>query len=236
MLRVTIITPSIGGRHLAKCLSSVSAQRSSRALITHLLVVDGPEHLASVGGIVNEHPNVRVMVLPWNTGAGGWNGHKIYAAVPHLLDETTDYVLFLDEDNTLEPDHVDALIAAIKEKPNASWGFAFRRIIDKNDIFICNDVCESLGSLHHTVLGQDDFLVDVNCYMLSLKVAQETSWCWQRKARDANGEVDRVLFKVLANVPHATSGRFTVNYRVGDARNDSVQANFFIKGNQRLWS
>ena len=237
MVHVTIITPTIGGKHLAKCLSSVALQRCGPDIdISHLAVVDGPCYVSQVRAIVQNWPKTVVVTLPWNTGKGGWNGHKIYAAVPHLLDERTDYVIFLDEDNTLEPDHVASMVACIQENPGAAWAFALRRIIDKNDQFICNDVCESLGSLHHTVLGKDDFLVDVNCYMLSTRVAHETSWCWQRKARDPTGEVDRVLYKVLSNVPHATSGRFTVNYRVGDARSDSVQALFFLDGNLRLWS
>lgn len=241
MQTVAIITPTVGSVHLRACVASVCGQTSSRPTrVIHVLVADGPEAAGKVRDVVESVPSGQTermfMALSWNTGSGGWNGHKIYAAVPHLLPQDVSYVMFLDEDNTLDADHVSTLTASLAGAPPGSWAFALRKIMSPRGETICLDVCESLGSLHHTVLHENDYLVDVNCYCLPLSLAQRTSWCWQRRARDPTGEVDRILCRELLPLPHRCSGVFSVNYRVGDARQDSVQAEFFVRGNQTLWS
>jgi hypothetical protein len=57
--------------------------------------------------------NYKILTLPWNIGANKWNGHRIFAAFGFLINE--DYVLFLDDDNWFEEDHVSSLINCIEE-------------------------------------------------------------------------------------------------------------------------
>ena len=109
---VTVITPTIGSPKLKDAIDSVSNQTYK---CKHLIVCDGTEYFdqvykLSVGG------DIQFCVTPENTGKTGGNfyGHRIYAAYPHLVN--SDYILFLDEDNWYEPNHVETLIETIESK------------------------------------------------------------------------------------------------------------------------
>ena len=127
---VTVITPSIGSKKLLDAIMSVATQTYK---CKHLIVIDGPEFSESVMDIIkitqmmDPQPNINVVVSPENTGKTGGNfyGHRIYAAYPHLLN--SDYILFLDEDNWYEPDHVETLVKAIEEK-NLDFSYSLRKI------------------------------------------------------------------------------------------------------------
>ena len=190
---------------------------------------DGPQYDSKVFSITESYDNVKMMNLPENTGAGGYNGHRIYAAVPYLID--ADYFIFLDEDNWIEPNHVESLVKTVSGN---DWAFSLRKIVDQEDKYICNDDCESLG-LWHTCLSQQEFFVDVGCYFLPKNIAIQTAPIWYRRARhpEEQPEVDRILSPfMMQNLPKFdTTGQYSVNYRVA-SRADSVQDSFFIKGNE----
>ena len=64
------------------------------------------------------------MVLPFATGTDRYNGHRIYGALSFIANG--DYFIFLDEDNALEPNHIDAaartaLILFRKEQWAEAW-------------------------------------------------------------------------------------------------------------------
>ena len=167
--------------------------------------------------------------LPENTGAGGYNGHRIYGSIPYLVN--ADYVVFLDEDNWIDEDHVESLV---DKSQFYDWVFSLRKIVDKESKYICNDDCESLG-LWPTVLSDTEYFVDVGCYFLPKNLAIQFSSIWYRRARhpQEQPEVDRLLMQVLLQkkYTHETTGNYTLNYRVGN-RADSVQAGFFLQGNE----
>ena len=74
---VAVVTPTVGGPHLEACVRSVQAQDLPN--VTHYVVVDGPEHEPAVDAVLAKFRNrapLRVLRLPHNTGAGGWNGHR----------------------------------------------------------------------------------------------------------------------------------------------------------------
>ena len=112
---VTIITPTIGSPKLIDAVNSVSKQTYGN--IKHLIVVDGREYAAPVFEQLGQpdRQGTKVVITPENTGKTGGNfyGHRIYAAYPHLLN--SDYILFLDEDNWYEPDHVESLVSLAEE-------------------------------------------------------------------------------------------------------------------------
>jgi len=222
-MKVAIITPTIGTKYLKRNLESVSKQTYKTK---HVVVVDGPQY---DNLDLLEYKDKTIVHLPENTGGGGYNGHRIYAAMPYLID--ADYFIFLDEDNWIDENHVESLVNAVKGK---EWAFSLRKIVDKEGDYICNDDCESLG-LWPTCLSEQEYFVDVGCYFLSKKLAINLSSIWHRRARhpDEQPEVDRLLMHVLREnkVPCATSGEYTLNYMVGN-RSDSVQAGFFQNGNK----
>jgi glycosyltransferase involved in cell wall biosynthesis len=228
-VKVAIITPTIGTKHLEKNLESVSKQ--TYMSFKHIIVCDGPQYQDKVYDIVKPYAynNVKVINLPENTGADGYNGHRIYGSAPFLID--ADYFIFLDEDNWIEPNHVESLVNTVK---GYDWVFSLRKIIDQDGKYICNDDCESLG-LWHTCLSANEFFVDVGCYFLSKKLAIQTAPVWYRRARhpEEQPEVDRLLMSILRQnkTKYQTTGEYTLNYRVGN-RTDSVQSEFFKRGNE----
>lgn len=224
-MKVAVVTPTIGTKYLEQNLLSVSKQTYKN--LKHVVVIDGPQYADKVKDI----GNVTLITLPENTGANGYNGHRIYASVPYLID--ADYFIFLDEDNWIDEDHVESLVETCA---GYDWAFSLRKIIDGEGKYICDDDCESLG-LWPTCLSDQEFFVDVGCYFLPKMIAIQTSSIWYRRARhpQEQPEVDRLLMHVLRQnkLRSQTTGKYSLNYRVGN-RNDSVKADFFLNGNKKM--
>jgi glycosyltransferase involved in cell wall biosynthesis len=236
-VKVSIITPTTGNPFLAECIESVRAQTYKN--VEHIVVVDGKERWQKADEIllaaefpngVNEH----VCVLPYPTGTNRYNGHRVYGAATYFADG--DYHIWLDDDNVLEPNHVESLVKLVQEK-NLDWAFSLRKIIDKDGNLICFDDCESLG-LWPSVLHPQDFFVDVNCYFVKKNVAVGMSPVWYRKFREPGQlEIDRAIAGTLMakqnNLKFDCTRDYTVRYRVGNT-GLSVQSDFFIQGNQKM--
>jgi glycosyltransferase involved in cell wall biosynthesis len=229
--RITVVTPTIGTPFLGRCIASVQAQTIPG--VEHLVVVDGQEHLERVQAVVDafrfKNP-VHVMVLPRNTGKDGWNGHRIYAAVPFLVD--TPFVAYLDEDNFYDADHLERLLQTLL-RHNQDWTFGLRKIVDANTgALLAHDNCESLGSFCHTVMGPQDFLVDTSAFLFKTPLAQAVSPHWMHRARQGDVECDRAVTRFLMARSRPVGSPFhTLNYSVSPASANSVQAGFFERGN-----
>jgi len=221
---VTIITATTGSQLLKQNLQSVKNQTYKN--IQHLVVIDGEHHKSKAKRFIT---NQDVIVLPYATGIEQYNGHRIYGGCTYFAEG--DYIMFLDEDNWLEENHIESLIE-VSDKH--SFSCSLRNIVDSAGKFICKDDCENLGNWQ-SVLG--DYFVDVNCFFLPKLLALQLSPLWYKRARhpDDQPEVDRALTSALKdnNIKCNVSGKYTVNYRVGN-RTDSVQAQFFITGNERM--
>ena len=115
------------------------------------------------------------------------------------------------------------------------WAFSFRKIIDKDSNVLCLDDCESLG-MWPSILHEKDYFVDVNCYFVRKELAVQMSPVWYRKFREPGQmEIDRAIAHVLMNnnLKFDCTRDYTVKYRVGNT-GLSVQAEFFIQGNQKM--
>jgi len=222
-MNVTVITPTTGTSYLRKTLDSVREQTYKN--VQHLVVVDGNHPKATV--ILQDYPNVDVIKLPYATGTERYNGHRIYGAATYLAKG--DYVCFLDEDNWLDPNHVESLIKVIQS--GNQWAFSLRKIIDKDGNYVCNDDCESLGKWQSCL---NDYFVDVGCYFFPKPLALQLTPIWYRKAREPGvPEVDRMLIHVLRenNLTCDTNYMYTLNYRTGNTER-SVQKEFFLHNNE----
>jgi glycosyltransferase involved in cell wall biosynthesis len=211
-IKIAIITPTIGTGFLERCVASVQAQDMPN--VTHWIVVDGPEHEARVRVVVDTYKHrmpIEVMVLPRNVGKE-WYGHRVYAAMPFLVDADTDFVAYLDEDNELEPGHVRHLS---------------RGVVGADSRVVCEDRCESLGGIAPAVNDPHDRLIDTSCFLLRKDLAIEIAPVWHGKYAQ-----DRVVTRwLLEHEPvHAVSRRHTVRYRVSD-KPGSVTSSFFVRGN-----
>jgi len=233
--KVIVITATTGNPHLTKCLLSVQAQTYPN--IEHLLVCDGQQFeakvdailagVAGVGGVT-----ITKMVIPWNSGANRYICHKIYASIPHLIHEPC-YISFLDEDNYVEPHHIQSMMDTIQTK-KCVWTYCLRNIIQPTGKFICRDLCESLGKIHSIFNSSEhspSYHVDTSCYLIPVEIVRRFSECWQRPAR-AQPEGDRCFYDNLSrNVKQfECTMKFTLNYRV-EGREDSVKPDFFLMGN-----
>ena len=226
---VTVVTATIGTPYFLRNMLSVISQTYSN--VQHLVVIDGEHHRKKVEAQMEKYVPSDVLVLPYPTGTDQYNGHRIYAAATYLAKG--DYIMYLDEDNWIEPNHVESLVKCLEVRPN-SYACSLRKITDMDGNFICNDDCESLGNWPSVL---NDHFIDVNCFFFPKNLALQLTPIWYRRARhpEDQPEVDRALTMVLKDnkINCCVSGEYTVNYRAGN-RADSVRPEFFIEGNKRM--
>ncbi len=222
---VVVITPTIGSPKLKDAVESV--QRQSYGNVKHLLVVDGKEHYLSTMNALPvsfETTEFDVMTLPYNTGANGFYGHRIYAGVPHLLN--ADYIFFLDEDNWYEPDHVASLVEVL-DRGN-DFAYSLRKIFNPDKSYVADDNCEALGKWPIYFTHNDpQYLIDTSSFAFKREFIQKTCHLWH----SGWGGDRRYFYSVLAGNPKwDTNYKHTLCYRL-DGNPGSVGADFFIKGN-----
>lgn len=233
--QVTVITATTGKPHVVNCIDSVNNQTYSN--VKHLIFADGPESAIRLRAFDKSTfakvPSI--IELPYPVGNNQWNGHRMYGAGTFLAPEESDYIIFLDDDNTIDPDHISSLMELIQKK-KLDWAFSFRKIVDANGEFICNDDCESLGHWS-SVLHEHDKFIDVNCYLMSRNIALAIAPVWYRKFRQQGQmEIDRAISYLLMEKIESnfdTTYKYSVNYKVGNSAL-SVQKEFFIAGNRAM--
>jgi len=238
-VKVSVITPTTGNPFLKECIESVRNQTYKN--IEHIVVVDGKSRWEQAEKVLfeaafprGESSSDRLLVLPYPTGTDRYNGHRVYGGTTYFADG--DYHLWLDDDNVLEPDHVEKLVNLVQEK-NLDWAYSLRKIIDKDGNVLCLDDCESLG-MWASILHPEDYFVDVNCYFVKKQVAVGITPVWYRKFREPGQmEIDRAIASVLMHqnnkLKFDCTRDYTVRYRVGNT-GLSVQAEFFLKGNEAM--
>lgn len=214
-MRALVITPTIGTKFLQQAIDSVKDQTIKTE---HWIIVDG-----KLENEFNLYPNGSYMMWPENIGNSGWNGHRHYAALPMMTN--ADFILFLDEDNWFEPNHVETMINFIKEQ-DLSWCYSLRNIVNQKGKFIATDDCESLGRWP-SVFAQDKHLVDTNCYCFKRKFLARVS----PQFYGNNFFQDRLFYNEVSKLlpDFECTGEHTVNYRVRPA-NEHIYA----EGNKAL--
>ena len=247
----TIITATTGNPILRKCIESVMNQ--THRPVQHLLFIDGPNHSHKVYDTVDnidwrnkdwlsgigrpgdkgaEGYDLNVIDLPYATGTNRWNGHRMYAAGTFLAEG--DYVMFLDDDNFLEPTHIEDCLKVIEA--GNDWAYSLRNLVSPDGTSLGQDNCESLGKWA-SVLHPDDYFIDVNCYFMKRLVAVAMAPVWYRQFRTPGQmEIDRAMIRVLTQQisnKYDCTYKYTVNYTVGNSPL-SVQPDFFKQGNAEM--
>jgi glycosyltransferase involved in cell wall biosynthesis len=225
---VTVVTATTGNKHLYDALLSVKKQTYDN--IEHYVVVDGVERKKEALKILKNFPNVKLLVLPYATGIDQYNGHRIYGAATYL--SSGKYITFLDEDNYYNNDHIESCVGLANQ--GYDWVYSFRNIINQQGQFVTEDNCESLGKWKSIL---NDNFIDVGCWFLSKTAALTVTPLWYRRARhpEEQPEVDRIITSTLMQhfSKFEATKKHSLNYRVGN-RADSVQAEFFLKGNETM--
>lgn len=228
---VIVITPTTGSPKLKDAINSVKNQTYSN--IEHLLVIDGVEHWKNAMDQLpvtleyddRSSDNIQTMILPYNTGAKGFYGHRIYAGIPHLLN--SDYIFFLDEDNWYDPDHVRSLVEVLDRGNN--FAHSLRKIYNPDKSYVCDDNCEALGKWPIYFSHKDpQYLVDTSSFAFEREFLQQTCHLWH----SGWGGDRRYLYSVMQQAKWDTNRKHTLCYRL-DGNPGSVDGKFFIEGNKR---
>lgn len=231
-MRAVVITPTTGLPELAKAIQSVAQQGAG---VEHWVVVDGVQYAEKAIKIVqdNAHPQLKLIVLPENTGMpqnhfwkleSGFYGHRIYASVAGLIN--AEYVLFLDEDNWFEDNHVRIMVEGI-QKHDFKWAYSLRKIVDKEGNFICNDDCDSLGIFpNQTNIN----FVDMNCYCFKTEFLLKLQHVFYMDSYNCDTEVFKQAFALCKATEFGGTGRYTVNYRC----TKDGQTKWFLDGNRKM--
>ena len=216
-----VVIPTTGSKSLGDALESVCKQthRNTECLV----VIDGPAYYDASLAILKNFPYVKHMTLPWNVGANGWYGHRIYFASAPLMEQ--DYWFALDQDNWFESSHIETMIAAC-ENNNWNWCHSLRKIYNSNKEYICDDDCESLGKWP-IYLNNQAHLVDTSTYCISKNVIVSVAPAWY-----SGWGGDRRFYQAVSQYfPNfGCTGQSTVCYRL-DGNPNSVNAEFFLQGN-----
>jgi hypothetical protein len=236
-MSVVVITPTTGSHHLAKAMESTNSQACE-----HWIVIDGEEHAQKVADILQagEFVNKKIIMLPHNTGRpkefygqmprgrmedqdGFFNGHRIYASMSYLINKP--YVMFLDEDNWYDKNHVEIMLAMMSAGIN--WCYTLRRLVDQEGNVIGEDNCDSLGVFANQ---RNVNCVDMNCYCFKTDFLVSIS-----QALYTGHKADKSLYKAAYAKndpfePMGCTGMSTVNYRI--SRDNQQQ--WFAEGNKKM--
>ena len=222
MNSATVVIAATGTPQLEDAVASVVNQTHTDTRCW--VIVDGPQFAERTLAITARYPSVQTAVLPENTGANGFYGHRIYAAASFMIN--TDYVLYLDQDNWMQPNHVETQVANCVQN-QLDWGYSLRSIYSPTKEYLLDDNCESLGRWP-IFLNDQSYLVDTSCYCIKREVIVQIGGAWY-----GGWGGDRQFF---ANVSRYfprfdTTGLHTLCYRV-DGNPGSVNKDFFVQGNE----
>lgn len=219
-MRVAVVTPTIASEHLVKCIDSVDKQTYED--IVHYIFIDGCQYEPAAREMLVGSPKTRMIELEENVGKG-WYGHRVYAACSFLVN--ADVICYLDEDNFLEPNHIETVVKKLQE--GNDWVYSLRNIHDKEGKFLCEDNCESLGKwpvyfnpeVHH---------IDTSCFAVRRDVAVHIGHAWY-----GQWGADRQFFGAIKKYfpKYSCTNQYTTNYRL-DGNENSVNEEFFIEGNK----
>lgn len=224
MKTFAIITPTIGGPELEKCILSLRGQDCKQ-----YLVVDGRAHFGDVSKIVDNLPadiNVSTIFLEENIGrtGGNWYGHRAFAAASFLVNE--EVLCYLDPDNWVEQNYIEAF-RAVLDDPEYQWAFTLRKVVNPGGAYIAHDDCESLG--HWPVMGTENrHHIDTGCFAVPKEIALKVGHNWY-----GQWGADRQFFGALKGFApkFGCTNQYTLNYRLGGATNMATQE-MFIVGNK----
>ena len=222
MKKVAVVTSTIGRKTLLDTIESVKKQTVP---CRHYVFVHGTEFHKKAKDILQHHSDVEAIYLPNNNGNPNYGMAPVYAAAPYIVSE--DYIFYLDDDNFFETNHVQSLVEHI-ENHQLDWAFSLRRIVADDGKYICDDDCESLGYFSNL---SNTNLVDNSCFALKTVTAREHASSWYYPVVS-----DRKFMAALFEGKKrcGCTGLATVNYRLSKDGSNSVNAETFLKCNERM--
>lgn len=224
MLTATVVTSTTGREWLAETIEAVQKQTYP---VKHWIFINGEgfhERGMELMSRYMPNENIRLCYLPGNGGnVGGVPGPEAtYAAAPFIVEG--DVILYCNDDDVFEPDHVESLVKLIGSK-NLDWAHSLRKAVSLEGEFVAEDDCESLGHWP-CVYNPNTYLVDCSSYAVRRELAVKVAPYWYYTPVG-----DRVFLAALKQYGRAygCTGRSTVRYRLQP--HGGVDAAFFRNNN-----
>jgi len=220
-MKVAVVTPTIGSTTLSECIQSVDEQTYEN--LTHYIVLDGDKEYGSrIWHQLEGATKIKTIRLEENVGKG-WYGHRVYAACSFLVN--ADVICYLDEDNWIEPNHVEELVKVLQE--GNQWAYSLRKIYNKEGEYLCEDNCESLGKWP-VYFNNEVFHIDTSSFAVRRDVAVNIGHAWY-----GQWGADRQFFSNLKRLfpKFDCSNQYSLCYRL-DGNPNSVNLEFFENGNK----
>lgn len=202
MPSIAVVTATTGRDTLKQTIESVANQTVA---CTHYIFADGDHAMWNTPKIFNGS-NLKICGLPVKTGGNGMMNGGIIAASAYLVQE--DLICWLDDDNWIEPDHIETLLAAKGDNP---YAYSLRKLVEPDGKFFDYDDFESLG-IHSG-------FIDLNCYLMDRQLAVQIAPLWYRTTGDLMVG-DRFVYECLRqnNLSYGETGKYSVNYRLNPKR------------------
>ena len=220
-MKIAVVTPTTGSPYLAKAILSARLQTVP---VDHYVFVDGREYWAKAYEITRQFPHLKVCQLPENTGKGGFNGHRIYAACSHLVN--ADIILLLDEDCFYAATHAETCSQFIQHQ-GLQWAYSLRKVVGESDEHLCDDDCDSLG-LWGNYAGAPYGFVDTNCFAFTKEALVMLGQVWHNNLYQTDVLVSNAFMEHFPK--YGCTGRYTVNYRLHGRALGKLRG-WFIPGN-----
>jgi hypothetical protein len=206
---VAVVTATTGRKELEQTIESVAAQTYP---CKHYVFFDGVEPRPLPNQVLVTH-------LPVKTGANGMLNGGINAMSAFIAQE--DLICWVDDDNWLEPNHVESLVEALGQN---RWAYTLRNLVEQDGSFYDHDDGESLG----VWTG----FVDANCYMVTRRnLATVIAHNWYTMGNNGINMGDRAMSAALRSLPANCTGEYTVNYRINARQNIK---DFFAQENAKM--
>lgn len=199
MPSIAVVTATTGRDTLKQTVKSV---REQTVPCTHYVFWDG----VPVPFDIDYGWQIDSIALPYKTGGNGMMNGGIVAASAYLVQE--DLICWLDDDNWIEPNHIETLLAAKEDKP---YAHSLRKLVEPDGTFFDFDDFESLG-IHSG-------FIDLNCYLMDRQLAVQLAPLWYKTTGDLMVG-DRYVYECLRgnSLPYGETGKYTVNYRLNPKR------------------
>lgn len=216
---VAVVMPTVLRPCVVGAVASVYRQ-AYRGRIQLMIGVDkAAAPLAALRETLERRPSnvsALVLALPYSTSVrhGGVHGALDGGALRSILSfmANSRHVAYLDDDNSWEPDHLQALMQAVQGKV---WAYALRMLVDEtNGREICVDRWDSVGVGRGRFAQQGGF-VDTNCLLVDKVAAARALGRWSETGTGGPGlTADRNFFAAIKDAPHGRVERATVRYGI----------------------
>jgi glycosyltransferase involved in cell wall biosynthesis len=228
-LSVAVVTSTIGRPTLRQTVESVKAQTRQ---CEHYVFIHGQQYAPQAWSNLPRYNHTKVVQLPHNgnrpnSEGMGYGMAPVYAMAGFVVAE--DVVMYLDDDNWYEPDHVESLVSMIEEK-HLDFAYSLRNICADDGSFICRDDCESLGYFPNAMTHH---FCDNSVMAVRTKWAKRCGHAWYRRTVS-----DRSFFRALTDLDLriGCSGLYTCNYRISKDSINAYSAENFKTNNAAMQS